>query len=211
MGLRKKNYRDSMKYPIFRGRLTKNHYRFKMRLNEKEGLIFLKGDWYPNAHYETWCLVAQKTHIKVPRPDMCGSMISLSKIADQMWRKHILNQKSKTTEWAVGNDVGGNRDWRVRQNLNRWGRQYRGGFYKIGRAKTLLPTMWDSICYLKFSRSNKYVIGQKNDLFLVVEFSLLNLNKSSTYLVIFFLPYLKPLQANPLFLQPLKILETNGF
>ena len=95
MGLRKKNYGDSMKYPIFRGRLTKNHYRFKMRLNEKEGLIFLKGDWYPNAHYETWCLVVQKTHIKVLRPDMCGSMISLSKIADQMWRNHISAKKAR--------------------------------------------------------------------------------------------------------------------
>ena len=49
-----------------------------------------------------------KTHIKillVPRFDMCGSIISLSKIAHQMWRDHLFGQRNKTTERAVS--VGG--------------------------------------------------------------------------------------------------------
>ena len=39
-----------------------------------------------------------KTHIKVLRLDMCTFMISLSKIAHQMWRDHPFSQRNKTTE-----------------------------------------------------------------------------------------------------------------
>ena len=51
-----------------------------------------------------------KICIKVPRFDMCTSMISLSKIAHQMWREHPFSQRNMTTEWAVGVGVGGNRE-----------------------------------------------------------------------------------------------------
>ena len=55
-----------------------------------------------------------KTHIKVqgpsitkvPRLDMCRSIISLSKIAYQMCCDHPFSQRSKTTERAVGVGVG---------------------------------------------------------------------------------------------------------
>ena len=52
-----------------------------------------------------------KTHqgpsgTEVPTFDMCGSIISLSKIAHEMWRVHPFCQKNKTTERAVGVGVG---------------------------------------------------------------------------------------------------------
>ena len=72
MGLRIKNYGGSLKNSIFSGRFMKNQCiggdakegwawtvcRFKELLDEKEEVVFLKGGQYPNAHYETWCLVA---------------------------------------------------------------------------------------------------------------------------------------------------------
>ena len=42
-----------------------------------------------------------KTYIKVLRVDICRSLISLSKIAHQMWHDHPFSQRSKTTETAV--------------------------------------------------------------------------------------------------------------
>ena len=39
-----------------------------------------------------------KTCIKVLRFDMCTFMISLSKIAHQMWCDHPFNRRTKTTE-----------------------------------------------------------------------------------------------------------------
>ena len=39
-----------------------------------------------------------KTPIKVLWLDMCTSMISLTKIAHQMWHNHPLSQRNKTTE-----------------------------------------------------------------------------------------------------------------
>ena len=47
---------------------------------------------------------------KVPRPGMCISIISLNKIAHQMWRDHPFSQRSKTTERVVGLGVVGNRE-----------------------------------------------------------------------------------------------------
>ena len=38
---------------------------------------------------------------------MCRSIISLSKIAHQMWQDHPFGQRSKTTERAMGLGVGG--------------------------------------------------------------------------------------------------------
>ena len=71
-----------------------------------------------------------KTCIKVLRLNMCTSMISLNKIAHQLWHDHPFSERDKTTEWAVGVRVGRNR--RGGQNLKKVGRQYREGLHKIG-------------------------------------------------------------------------------
>ena len=50
-----------------------------------------------------------KTNLKVVRPDMCRSIILLSKITHQMWRDHTFCQRNKTTEGVVGVGLGGDR------------------------------------------------------------------------------------------------------
>ena len=47
---------------------------------------------------------------KVPRLDMCSSIISLSKIVYQIWHDHPISQRNKTTERTVGVGVGSDRD-----------------------------------------------------------------------------------------------------
>ena len=47
---------------------------------------------------------------KVARLDMCRSIISLSKIVHQMWYDHPFSLRNKTTERAVGVEVGDNRE-----------------------------------------------------------------------------------------------------
>ena len=42
-----------------------------------------------------------KTCIKILRLNICTSMISLRKVANQMWRDHPFSQRNNTTEWAV--------------------------------------------------------------------------------------------------------------
>ena len=104
MGFRMNNYGGSLKNPVFRGRFTKNQYRFKVWLGEKEGgsmFLMWGGGWYPNAHYETWLIVAKNTN-QGPKAPHVYIPISLSKIALQMWRDHSFSQRNKTTEWAVG-------------------------------------------------------------------------------------------------------------
>ena len=54
-------------------------------------------------------ILLHKTHMKVLRLHMCTSMISLSKIAHQMWHGHPLSQRNKTTKWAMGVGLGSNR------------------------------------------------------------------------------------------------------
>ena len=61
-----------------------------------------------------------KTCIKVLRLDMCTSMISLSKIAHQMWRDHPFSRIKKDNRMSSG--VGG---WR------RQGREIGGPFYQL--------------------------------------------------------------------------------
>ena len=39
---------------------------------------------------------------KVPRRDICRSILSLSKIAHQMWRDNPFSQRKRTTEKTVG-------------------------------------------------------------------------------------------------------------
>ena len=58
-------------------------------------------------------------------------MISLSKIAHQMWLDHPFSQRKKTTESVVGVGVGGNREggWTTFEKGE--GRQYRGDLHKI--------------------------------------------------------------------------------
>ena len=45
--------------------------------------------------------------------DMCRSIISLSKIANQIWRDQPFSQRYKTTERAVGGVGGDGRVWIV--------------------------------------------------------------------------------------------------
>ena len=69
-----------------------------------------------------------KTRIKVLRLHLCTSMISLSKIAHQMWRNHPFSPRNKTTEWAARMGIGGDREGGVLdKNWKRVGRQYGGG------------------------------------------------------------------------------------
>ena len=73
----------------------------------------------------------------VPRLDMCRSILSLSKIAHQMWRDHPFNQRNRTIKRTVGVKVGGYReagrgDWTKFEK--RGSRKYRGVFI---RKKTL--------------------------------------------------------------------------
>ena len=41
---------------------------------------------------------------------MCRSILSLSKLAHQMWRDHSISQRNKTTERTVGVEIGGDRE-----------------------------------------------------------------------------------------------------
>ena len=45
---------------------------------------------------------------EVPKPNICISIISLSKIAHQMWHNHPFSQRNKRTEKPVVVGVGGN-------------------------------------------------------------------------------------------------------
>ena len=61
--------------------------------------------------------------------NMCRSKLSLSEIADQMWRDHPCSQRNRTIERTVGVGVGDDREvcgrgGGGRQNLKRRG-QYR--------------------------------------------------------------------------------------
>ena len=53
-----------------------------------------------------------KTCIKILRLNICTSMISLRKVANQMWRDHPFSQRNNTTEWAaVGLEATGKGVW----------------------------------------------------------------------------------------------------
>ena len=43
---------------------------------------------------------------------MCGSILSLSKIAHQMSHDHPFSQRNRTTERTMGVEVGGDREMR---------------------------------------------------------------------------------------------------
>ena len=45
---------------------------------------------------------------------MCRSILSLRKIAHQMWRDHPFSQRNRTTERTVGVEVGGGREFEDR-------------------------------------------------------------------------------------------------
>ena len=70
---------------------------------------------------------------KVPRLEMCISIISLSKIAHQMWRDHpIQPKKQDNRKSSGGGDCTLQGRWGVGQNLKKEeGGQYRdGGLHK---------------------------------------------------------------------------------
>ena len=51
-----------------------------------------------------------KTYIKVLRHHRCTSIISLSKMPDQMWHDHPFSERNKTTEREMGVVVGDGRE-----------------------------------------------------------------------------------------------------
>ena len=77
------------------------------------------------SKFDAWF---HKTLIKVLRLDMCTSIISLSKI--KLWCDPPISQRNKTTEWAMGVEVGGGRKgWRV----GVWTKFEKGWVGNIGR------------------------------------------------------------------------------
>ena len=60
--------------------------------------------------------------------DMCRSIISLSKIANQIWRDQPFSQRYKTTERAVGGVGGG---WGSVDCWRRKRKEGRGGWTKF--------------------------------------------------------------------------------
>ena len=75
----------SRKNPIFSGRFTKNQYRFKVLLGKKKGGGGVKGGIDAVMHTMKLDVLLHKTRIKVPRFGIYTYMISLSKIAHQLW------------------------------------------------------------------------------------------------------------------------------
>ena len=75
----------SRKNPIFSGRFTKNQYRFKVLLGKKKREGGVKGGIDAVMHTMKLDVLLHKTRIKVPRFGICTYMISLSKIAHQLW------------------------------------------------------------------------------------------------------------------------------
>ena len=148
MGLKMKNYGESLKNPIFKKRFTKNQC---IRGNYLKGRLWqfvdLRGTWQRTfglwvcfwrgidtpMHTKKLYALLHKTCIKVLRLDICTSMISLSKIAHQMWRDHLFSQRNKTTEWAVGVGVEGNREGELDKIWKSRDKQYMGSLHKIGR------------------------------------------------------------------------------
>ena len=54
----------------------------------------------------------RKTHVKVLRLDMCRSMMSVTKIAYQLWNDHPFSQRNKTTEGAAWVGAGDVKIWK---------------------------------------------------------------------------------------------------
>ena len=81
-----------------------------------------------------------KTCIKVLRLGMCTSMISLSKIAHQRRGDHLLSQRNKATELAVGMGVRGNCEggWTKFEKGGLGSIGGGGGLHKIGGSRTPL-------------------------------------------------------------------------
>ena len=74
---------------------------------------------------------------------MCRSIITLSKIAHQMWCDHPFSQRTKTTERRGGGWRQQGRGDEENFQKGSGGRQYRGrGLHKVGGFRNLLPTIW---------------------------------------------------------------------
>ena len=54
-------------------------------------------------------------------------MVSLSRIAHQMWLDHPFNQRNKTIEWGVGVGVGGEQEIGGWTKFEKWGVGNKGG------------------------------------------------------------------------------------
>ena len=81
-----------------------------------------------------------KTHIKVLlflryMLDMCRSILSLSKIAHQLWRDLPFSQRNKTTEKTIGVEVRGDREM-GKGRFEKGVKQY-GGLHNKGRLEPL--------------------------------------------------------------------------
>ena len=63
----------------------------------------------------TPCCIKVPSGTKVPRLDMCRSILSLGRIAHQMWYDHPFSQRNWTTERTIGVEVGGCRKVRERE------------------------------------------------------------------------------------------------
>ena len=89
----------------------------------------------------TWCLVAwyeSPSGSMIPRLSMCRSIITLSKIAHQMWHDHPLSQTKKTAERA-GLARGLDKIWKR-------GKALYGSFYTF----VIMKTICASGCYQKY-------------------------------------------------------------
>ena len=72
------------------------------------------------------CSIKGPSGTKVPRLNKCRYIISLSKIAYQMWYDHLFSQRNKATERAVKVGAGGYREERS------WAKFEKGGVGNIG-------------------------------------------------------------------------------
>ena len=76
---------------------------------------------------------------------MCTSMISLSKIAHQMWRDHPFSQGNRTTGGGGWRQKGRGLDKIFKK---RGGGQYRGGLHKMGGGYPSANSVLRTICIL---------------------------------------------------------------
>ena len=88
------------------------------------------------------CCIKHIEVLLVPRPDMCKSILLLSKIVHQMWHDHPFSQRNRATERTVGWGLKVTGKWvGAGQNLKKGCGQYSGGSSENRRVSTFLPTM----------------------------------------------------------------------
>ena len=85
----------------------------------------------------------RKTHIKVLRLGMCRSMMSVTKMAYQMWNDHKFSQRNKTTEGEAGVGAGDGKIWKTGTEVVNIGRRLH---IKLGEG--WLGPLWQLWWYL---------------------------------------------------------------